>query len=108
VVAVRTTAVVLCALTALACSASSGQARRVGAARLVNGWVVFSSWDDTEIDGRAVLVRSAPDGRYRRTILAPPNGQLGVFEEARWSPDGTRIAVTFTVGNRYTGYASDV
>ncbi len=107
-VAVRTTAVVLCAFAALVCSASSGQARRVGATRIVNGWVVFSAWDDTEIDGRAVLVRSAPDGRYRRTILAPPNGQLGVFEEGRWSPDGTKIAVTFTVGNRYTGYASDV
>ncbi len=107
-VAVRTTAVVLCAFAALVCSASSGQARRVGATRIVNGWVAFSAWDDTEIDGRAMLVRSAPDGRYRRTILAPPNGQLGVFEEGRWSPDGTKIAVTFTVGNRYTGYASDV
>jgi Tol biopolymer transport system component len=39
--------------------------------------------------------------------LQPP-GELGVFSEARWSPDGTRVAVTFTVGNRYTGYASDV
>ena len=104
----RTTAVALCAFAALACSASSGQARRVGATRIVNGWVAFSAWDDTEIDGRAVLVRSAPDGRYRRTILAPPNGQLGVFEDARWSPDGTKIAVTFTVGSRYTGYSSDV
>src|SRR5690349_8538188 len=103
----RTTAVALCAIAAIACSASSGQARRGGATRLVNGWLAFSSADDNEIDGFAVLARSAPNGRYRRTILRPPEG-LGVFSQARWSPDGTRIAVTFTVGSRYTGYSSDV
>jgi Tol biopolymer transport system component len=105
----RAITVVLCALTALVCSASEGRARAAAATRTLNGWLVFSSWDDVEIDGLAVLVRSSPSGRFRRTILEPPgDGSLGVFSEARWSPDGTKIALTFTEGNRYSGYSWDV
>jgi Tol biopolymer transport system component len=86
---------------ALACSGASA------GSRAHNGWLVYSSWDDTEIDGLAVLVRSAPDGRHRRTILRP-RADLGVFSEARWSPNGRRIAVTFAYGSRYTGYSFEV
>ena len=73
--------------------------------RLANGRFVFSICDPQSIDGYCELAVSDPTGARRRTILAEDGG---VYSEADWSPDGTKIAFSLVVGNRYMGYTADI
>ena len=105
----RSLAIALVAVLALAASASGKRAQPRGADRLANGRLVYSVSDDAEIDGFATLVVSDPNGARKKTIRQPPIAEGGgSYSEPDWSPDGTKIAASFSIGNRYTGYGSDI
>ena len=96
----------LCILAGLSVTSSAGPAR-LQSDRLLNGRLAYSLVDNEDVDGYAILVVSDPNGARRKVILTPEEGS-GVFAGPSWSPDGTRLAVTYTVGNRYFGYTSDI
>ena len=48
-----------------------------------------------------------PVGTRKRAVLRPDEGS-GVYTEPDWSPSGSELAVTYTLGNRYSGYTSDI
>jgi Tol biopolymer transport system component len=99
-------ALALLIVSGLGATASTGPAQ-THRSIVLNGRIAYSLVDLTDIDGYAALVVRDPVGARKRTILQPDEGS-GVYTEPDWSPSGTELAVTYTLGNRYSGYTSDI
>ncbi len=102
----RWVAIAGCAAIALA-AAATGPAGVTGSERLANGRFAFSICDPQSIDAYCTLAVSDPNGARRQTILSPPE-DVGTYVGADWSPDGTKIAVSFWVSSRYGGSLADI
>src|SRR6476620_5430403 len=90
----------------LVASGAAGHAQ-TQQSRVLNGRIAYSLVDLEEIDGFASLFVRDPVGARKRAVLRPSEG-LGVYTEPDWSPSGTELAVTNILGNRYSGYTSDI
>lgn len=101
----RATLVVLM-VSGLVAAGSAGHAQ-TQQSRVLNGRIAYSLVDLEDIDGFASLFVRDPVGARKQAVLRPGEGS-GVYTEPDWSPSGTELAVTYTLGNRYSGYTSDI
>ena len=99
-------ALTLLVLAGLGVTAPAGPAQ-TNQSTVLNGRIAYSLVDLEEIDGFASLFVRDPVGTRKRAVLRPDEGS-GVYTEPAWSPSGTELAVTYTLGNRYSGYTSDI
>jgi dipeptidyl aminopeptidase/acylaminoacyl peptidase len=99
-------ALTLLVLAGLGVTAPAGPAQ-IHRSSVLNGRIAYSLFDLEEIDGFASLFVRDPVGIRKRAVLRPGEGSA-VYTEPDWSPSGTELAVTYTVGNRYSGYTSDI